>query len=207
MAPPAVLGPSLWEADCEPAPTTTLLTLSVSFRKERERISKKIKMHRLKRVPAMQETWVRSLSREDPLEKEMATHSSILAWRIPWTEEPGGLQSTGSKESDTTERLHSLTQPHFLKNILKLCAEMKTDLPFCPGDSSLAEEQRESRFLSTIRLSPVCLLSICHLPVTPALLLFICSVQLFETLRNAARQASCPSLSPRVCSDSCPLSQ
>ena len=44
--------------------------------------------------------------REDPLEKEMATHSSILAWRIPWTEEPGGLQST---ESDMTERLHSLT--------------------------------------------------------------------------------------------------
>ena len=43
----------------------------------------------------MQETWVRSLSREDALEKEMATHSSILAWRIPWTEEPGGLQSTG----------------------------------------------------------------------------------------------------------------
>ena len=43
----------------------------------------------------MQETWVRSLSREDPLEKEMATHPSILAWRIPWTEEPGGLQSKG----------------------------------------------------------------------------------------------------------------
>ena len=42
----------------------------------------------------MQETWVRSLGQEDPLEKEMATHSSILAWRIPWTEEPGGLQST-----------------------------------------------------------------------------------------------------------------
>ena len=43
--------------------------------------------------PAMQETWVRSLGWEDPLEKGMATHSSILAWRIPWTEEPGGLQS------------------------------------------------------------------------------------------------------------------
>ena len=43
----------------------------------------------------MQETWVRSLGREDPLEKEMATHSSILAWRFPWMEEPGGLQSTG----------------------------------------------------------------------------------------------------------------
>ena len=50
---------------------------------------------RVKRLPAMQETWVRSLGREDPLEKEMAAHSSILVWRIPWTEEPGGLQSTG----------------------------------------------------------------------------------------------------------------
>ena len=50
---------------------------------------------RIKRLPAMQETWVQSLGWEDPLEKEMATHSSILAWRIPWTEEPGGLQSTG----------------------------------------------------------------------------------------------------------------
>ena len=50
---------------------------------------------RLKHLPAMQETWVWSLGWEDPLEKEMATHSSIFAWRIPWTEEPGGLQSTG----------------------------------------------------------------------------------------------------------------
>ena len=52
---------------------------------------------RLKRLTATQETWVRSLCWEDPLEKEMATHSSTLAWRIPWTEEPGGLQSTGSQ--------------------------------------------------------------------------------------------------------------
>ena len=51
--------------------------------------------------PAMQETWVQSLGQEDPLEKEMATHSSILAWRIPWTEEPGRLQSMGSQELDT----------------------------------------------------------------------------------------------------------
>ena len=51
----------------------------------------------VKNLPAMQETWVRSLGWEDPLEKEMATQSSILAWRIPWTEEPGGLQSTGSQ--------------------------------------------------------------------------------------------------------------
>ena len=45
----------------------------------------------------MQETWVQSLGQEDPLEKEMATHSSILAWRIPWTEEPGRLQAMGHK--------------------------------------------------------------------------------------------------------------
>ena len=52
-------------------------------------------VQRLKHLPAVQETWVQSLGWEDPLEKQMATHSSILAWRIPWTEEPGGLQSTG----------------------------------------------------------------------------------------------------------------
>ena len=51
---------------------------------------------RLKRLPAMRETQVRSLGREDPLQKEMATHSSTLAWRIPWREEPGRLQSMGS---------------------------------------------------------------------------------------------------------------
>ena len=52
---------------------------------------------RLKCLPAMRETWVRSLGWEDPLEKDMATHSSILAWEIPWTEEPGGLHSMGSQ--------------------------------------------------------------------------------------------------------------
>ena len=51
----------------------------------------------VKNLPAMRETQVRSLGQEDPLEKEMATHSSILAWRIPWTEEPGGLQSMRSQ--------------------------------------------------------------------------------------------------------------
>ena len=50
---------------------------------------------RLKRLPPVQETWVQSLGQEDPLEEGMATHSSILAWRIPWTEDPGGLQSIG----------------------------------------------------------------------------------------------------------------
>ena len=56
----------------------------------------------VKNLPAMQETQVQSLGREDPLEKEMATHSSILAWRIPWTEESCRQQSTGSYELDMT---------------------------------------------------------------------------------------------------------
>ena len=51
----------------------------------------------VKRLPTMQETRVQSLGREDPLEKEMAIHSSVLAWKISWTEEPGGLQSMGSQ--------------------------------------------------------------------------------------------------------------
>ena len=51
----------------------------------------------VKRLPTMQETWVQSLGQEDLLEKEMATHSSMLAWKIPWMEEPGGLQSMGSQ--------------------------------------------------------------------------------------------------------------
>ena len=105
-------------------------------------------VQRLKSLPAMWETWVRSLGREDPLEKEMATHSSILAWRIPWMEELGGLQSTGHKESDTTERLHSLSFFYDLNNAissLKRLAQLfpgpkhlgmiisHTDLTSCPS--------------------------------------------------------------------------
>ena len=56
-------------------------------------------------LPAMQETWIQFLGQEDPLEKGMATHTSILAWRIPWTEEPGRLQSMGVAELDTTKQL------------------------------------------------------------------------------------------------------
>ena len=53
-----------------------------------------------KNLPAIQETWVQSLGWEDPLEREMATHSSILSWTVSWTEEPGGLQSMGLQELD-----------------------------------------------------------------------------------------------------------
>ena len=61
-------------------------------------------------LPARQETRVRFLGQKDPLEKEMATHPSILAWRIPWTEEPGGLQSTRSQKLDTTQQLKPKNQ-------------------------------------------------------------------------------------------------
>ena len=63
----------------------------------------------VKNLPAMQETWVRSLGWEDPLEKGLATNSSIHAWKIPWTEEPGGLYSPwGLQESNTTDQLPDL---------------------------------------------------------------------------------------------------
>ena len=70
----------------------------------------------------MQEAWVPSLGQEDPLDKEMATHSSIFAWRIPWTEEPGRLQSMGSQESDRTE-LSTHTQKLLVKCNLDLSQE------------------------------------------------------------------------------------
>ena len=63
---------------------------------------------RIKHVPAMRETQVQSLGWEDPLEKETATHSSILAWRIPWREEPVGLQSTGSQSRTRLSEFTSL---------------------------------------------------------------------------------------------------
>ena len=80
----------------------------------------------------IQETWVRSLGQEHPLEEEMVTHSSILAWEILWIEEPGGLQSTGSQESDTTVLLsmHALSSgkgkssaQNFLSFIMESLAE------------------------------------------------------------------------------------
>ena len=63
----------------------------------------------VKRLPSMRKTGVQSPGREDPLEKEMVTHSSTLAWKIPRIEEPGGLQSMGPKELDMTELLHFLS--------------------------------------------------------------------------------------------------
>ena len=63
----------------------------------------------VKNLPAKQETWVRSLGQEDPLEEGMATHCSILAWRIPWTEEPGRLHSMALKKMGMTQQLNHVT--------------------------------------------------------------------------------------------------
>ena len=79
----------------------------------------------IKNLPAMQKTQVQSLGREDPLEKGMATHSSILAWRIPWTEEPGGLQSLGSKRVG-----HNWATDTFTLKITSKCFQSLSFLPF-----------------------------------------------------------------------------
>ena len=82
------------------------------------------------RLPTMRETRVRSLGQEDPLEKEMAIHSSTLAWKIPWMEERGRLQSMGRKKSDTTERLlfHFCLLKQWAFNFLK--ADLQSEIHF-----------------------------------------------------------------------------
>ena len=75
------------------------------FRNEYQQLGCSLIAQTVKNLPGMQEAWVQTLGRDDLLKKELATHSSILALRIPMTEEPGGLQSIGLQESDTIEQL------------------------------------------------------------------------------------------------------
>ena len=101
------------------------MSLSSSFSVHYSLVSQMVK-----NLPAMREAWVRSLVWEDPLEEEMATHSSILAWRIPWTEEPGGLQSMGS-QSDTTQRPSTSThrsKKFCLQNVNLVCKSLADPL-------------------------------------------------------------------------------
>ena len=85
-------------AVCTHTPSVCFCVQNFSFCKDISQIGlASLVAQRVKHLPAMQETHVRSLGWEDPLEKEMATLSTVLAWRIPWTEELGGLQSTGSE--------------------------------------------------------------------------------------------------------------
>ena len=85
-----------WDASCSVGtPKSVLLHLP----EPHSLLSYPLMVQTVKNLPAMRKTWVRSLGREDFLEKEMTTHSSILAWRITWTEEPGGLQSMRSQRA------------------------------------------------------------------------------------------------------------
>ena len=100
----------------------------------------------------MQETWVRLLDREDSLEKEMATHSGILAWKISRTEEPGGLQSLGYKGSDTTERLTHYHASKFMLKILHARLQHYRTKNFQMSKLGLEkEEELEIKFLASIR--------------------------------------------------------
>ena len=81
----------------------------------------------VKKLPAMQETQLQSLGQKDPLKKGMATHSSILAWRIPWTEEPGGLQSTGSQRVRYDPMTNTFTfQPEWILRDVAVIRLQKT---------------------------------------------------------------------------------
>ena len=105
----------------------------------------------VKCLPAMRETWVRSLGGEDPLEKEMATHSSTLAWKIPWTEEPCRLQSMGSQR-DGHDLATSLTQ--------QLIVELRTLRSRDVGMCSEFQSKRESNHVG------VCVLPWLFIPIS-----------------------------------------
>ena len=100
----------------------------------------------LNNLPAMWEMCVQSLGWEDPMEKGTATHSSILAWRNPWTEEPGGLQSMSCKESDMNEQLSLL---HLWEPLLYRLGKMKLVLGSqpCPSISHVSRPLHSSRWL------------------------------------------------------------
>ena len=99
-----------------------------------------------KNLPTIWETWVQSLGWEDPLEKGMATHSSITAWRIPWTEEPGGLQTReGHKKLDMTKQLtFSLYIPNLEKEMATHCSTLAWSIPWTeePGGLQSTGSQR-----------------------------------------------------------------
>ena len=93
----------------------------------------------VKRLPTMQATQVRSLGWEVPLEKEMATHSSILAWKSPWTEEPLGYSPWGHKELDTVEQLHFTSLPVLLPGKSRGLRSLAGHSPWGRGESDTTE--------------------------------------------------------------------
>ena len=117
----------------------------------------------VKNLPAVHDMWVPSLGREDPLEKELATHSSMLAWEIPWAEEPGGLQSMGSQKSQTQLGDSTTTTTlHQSKERDGKMSQREERTPFCHGrvivSSALTPDLCLALFISTI-LSLICPMS------------------------------------------------
>ena len=110
----------------------------------------------VKNLPAKQETWVQSLSREDTLEKGLATHSGILAWRIPWTEEPGGLQSMGSQRvrHNWVANIFSLSQvAPVVKNLPANSGDIR-DLGLIPGSGRSPGEENSNLLQYTFWRNP-----------------------------------------------------
>ena len=113
----------------------------------------------VKSLPAMQETWVQFLGWKDPLEKEIATHSSILAWRIPWTEEPGGLQSHGvTEESDMTLGLNKsigTTEPHYSLYQSLMAGRNINNLRYANDTTLMAEREELKSLLMKVKKKSV----------------------------------------------------
>ena len=123
-------------------------------------------MTSVKNLPAMQETWrsrFKSLGREVPLKEEMATHSRILAWRIPWTEEPGGLQSMGSQRvqhnlADSTHTLVCSSWPSLCGSSFFSLGEWQPTPVFLPGESQGRGEKSDLTdcIMHILLSSPLC---------------------------------------------------
>ena len=152
----------------------------------------------VKNLPAMQETQVWSPGREDPPKKEMATHSSVLAWRIPWTEEPGGLQSMGRKELNTTERLTLLLSLFFFPQ--GWWVGRKTDYSIRIWIAINSVSFYYNHFIWLVEFCYFLLFSLLPSLQIPALLLCCGSAtNLCSTLRDPM-DCSPPLLPPGVCS-------
>ena len=134
--------------------------------------------------PSMQETQVQFLNQEDPLEKERATHSSIIAWRIPWTEEPGGLQSMRSQESDTTEWL-STQHAHKFSSVQSLSHVRLFATPWTTvrqASQSITNSWSPPKPMSIVSVMPSNNLLLCH----PLLLL----PSIFPTIRVFSNESA-----------------
>ena len=153
---------------------------------------------RVKHLPAMWETWVQSLGQEDPLEKEMATHSTILAWRIPWMEKPGRLQSTGSHsqkwlsnftslENEKKKKMHTrhFSSVRFSRSVVSDSLRLHesqhaNSIPVhhpCPSSLSINNSQSSLRLKSIESVMPSSHLILCRplvllLPIPPSIRVF-----------------------------------